>query len=97
VLSDHPMNVTYMGHREVNVYGDVLYLVKLSISGPLLATTHDNKYLEGIVCELFVQKAECASESEEDLTRCAARRLEKLGCEIHYKARLAARTTQGAE
>ena len=90
MLSEHPMNVTYLGHQEVNLYGDILYLVRLTISGPLLATTADNKYLEEVSCAVFVQKAECASDSEEDLTRCAARRLEKLSPEIHNKARSAA-------
>jgi len=79
------MNVTYLSHRQVEVYGDILYLVRLTISGPLLVTTSDNKYLEELSCEVVVQKAQCASESEEDLTRCAARRLAQLSAEAHDK------------
>jgi hypothetical protein len=78
-----PMNLSYLSHREITIEGDTVYLVKLSISGPVLLETRDNKYLEGIVGEIFVQKPECRSDNHEDLRRCAARRLEQLSREAH--------------
>ena len=83
-----PMYVSYLSHREVSVGGNIVYLVRLSINGPVLLTTADNRYLEEVSCEVFVQKSDCHSDSKEDLTRCAAKRLSQLSAEVYRLTQL---------
>ena len=39
-------------------------------------------------CEVFVQKSDCHSDSKEDLTRCAAKRLSQLSAEVYRLTQL---------
>jgi hypothetical protein len=81
-----PMNVSYLSHREIKIRNDVTYFVRVNITGPVVLETSENKYLESVICEVYVQKGECQSDAPEDLRRCAARRIEQLAKEAHAKA-----------
>ncbi len=72
-----PMNVTYLGHREINIDGDIVYFVRINVTGDLVLEA-DEKYLEAMVCEVFVQKSETPSGSPQDLRRVALRKLNQL-------------------
>jgi hypothetical protein len=85
-----PFNVDYLSHRELDVDGDIVYFVRVTISGAVLVRTRDNQYLEGIGAEIYVRKEECRSNAPEDLLRCAMRRLAQLSCEAYE---IAARRT----
>jgi hypothetical protein len=85
-----PMTVEYLNHEEIKIEDDVTYLVHVKILGPVVLATANKKTREAIDCRLFVQKAECRSDSKEDLCRCAMRQLKKLSAEAHEIARRAA-------
>ena len=82
-MSELQMSVDLMGRDRLEIEDDIVYRLKVHITGPVLLRTADNQYIEGIICDVFVQEKECRSDSDEDLLRCATRRIEQLTTEAH--------------
>lgn len=79
------MNVDLMDKERLVIQEDVVYRLKVHITGPVILNTADNQYIESIICDVFVHKSECRSDSDEDLLRCATRRIEQLTTEAHQR------------
>ena len=80
-----PVNLTVhlLDTERLGVEDDIVFKLKVLVHGPIVLRTNDNEYRESLTCDVFVQEAECRSDNEDDLLRCATRRIEELAKEAH--------------
>jgi hypothetical protein len=77
------MDAKILSTDRLDLEGDIVFRLQVLIGGPLLLRDASNTYREELVCTVFVQEAECRSSDEDDLLRCASRRIEELAKEAH--------------
>ena len=71
-------DVDYFNHETVTVDGDKVHIVEVHVNGSPLPGDSGAVHAESIICRVFVQEADCPSESRDDLRRHAVRRLKTL-------------------
>ena len=77
-------NLDFLGSEKIQVGPDVVYKVRVNVTAAhLQGDTAD--HLEALVCEVFVQEAECRSAEPGDLLRCAVRRIEQIANQARLK------------
>ncbi len=77
------LRVHLLDTERLDIEGDIVFRLKVLVDGPIVLRTEENQYRESLTCDVFVQEVECRSGNEDDLLRCATRRIEQLATEAH--------------
>ena len=84
-MTEFISNIDFLGAEKLQLDVDVVYEVRVSMTAASLSTAEGRHHLETLVCEVFVQEAECRSTEPDDLLRCAIRRIEEIAKQAHLK------------
>jgi uncharacterized protein YdaT len=83
-MTEFISNIDFLGAEKLGLDTDVVYKVRVNITAAFLRSA-EVQHLEALVCEVFVQEAECRSSESDDLKRCAVRRIESIAKQAHLK------------